>query len=339
MSVSTDGARPTFSVMAIIAAPPDTTPQLTPAHLLLPLGALAALWPGTSAGLALFLGASGALLFGNPYLSHCRKATAHLLAWSVVGLGAGMDLRDVAEVGLSGLGYTVVSIAFALSMGVLLSRWFGLPRHAGLLISVGTAICGGSAIASASAALRANEEDVSVSLAVVFVLNAVALYLFPAIGHFVGLSPHAFGLFAALAIHDTSSVVGATLQYGGEALTVGTSVKLVRALWIVPVTFGLGLLESRRESQNTAKPKRPWFILGFLIAAGMTTFFPALQPAGALVNAAAERMLVLTLFLVGACVTRQTLARVGGGAFAMSVLLWIAVGTATLTGVLMGFIR
>jgi uncharacterized integral membrane protein (TIGR00698 family) len=208
---------------------------------------------------------------------------------------------------------------------------------------VGTAICGGSAIAAVAPVIRAKDEEVSMALATVFLLNATALVIFPLIGHALHLGERPFGLWAALAIHDTSSVVGAASGYGPEALLVATTTKLARALWIVPVAFGIGLLYARFHvfdgEAGHAKAKRPWFILGFLAMAALVTFVPALKPAGAWVNAAAKRTLVLTLFLLGCGLSREALKRVGPRPFLQGLLLWICVGAGSLGAIRLGWIR
>jgi uncharacterized integral membrane protein (TIGR00698 family) len=290
---------------------------------------------------ALLLGVAVTLGLGNPWAEPTKTLTPRLLALSVMGLGAAMDLRTVAVVGLQGFGYTVVGITGTLALGALLGRALAVRRATGILVSVGTAICGGSAIAAAAPVIGAEPEDTSAALGIVFLLNATALLLFPFLGHRLGLSQRAFGLWAALAIHDTSSVVGASASYGPEALVVATTTKLVRALWIVPVTLALGALVSRSMTETPEKPKarRPWFILGFLAAAALVTLLPALRPAGAAVASAAQRLLVLTLFLLGLGLSRAAVARVGARPFLLGISLWALVGSATLGALLLGWIR
>ena len=278
---------------------------------------------------ALVAGILVALTCGNPWQARTRRLAHQLLALSVIGLGAGMDLRVVGRVGLHGLGYTAVTIGVALGLGTVLARALRVGRDAGLLISVGTAICGGSAIAAIAPAIDASDEDTSMALATVFTLNAVALVIFPPIGHALGLSQEAFGLWSALAIHDTSSVVGAASQYGAIALSVATAAKLARALWIVPVSLAV--------SRGRAT-KRPWFIAGFLGAAALVTFVPALQPAGHAVASGAHYLLAATLFLVGMGLTRASLRRLGLRPLVLAVLLWIVLGGGTLLAVYEGWI-
>jgi uncharacterized integral membrane protein (TIGR00698 family) len=290
---------------------------------------------------ALLAGIAVTLLLGNPWVARTRKLTPTLLAASVVGLGAAMDLRTVAVVGLQGFGYTLVGIAGTLVVGAVLGRMLAVRQATGILVAVGTAICGGSAIAAASPAIGADDDETSAALGIVFLLNATALLLFPPIGHRLGLSDHAFGLWAALAIHDTSSVVGAAATYGPEALTIATTTKLARALWIVPVTLALGAWAARRRDapRGPVRAKRPWFILGFLATAAVVSFLPALQPAGRVVAAGAQRMLVLTLFLLGLGLSREAVARVGARPFVLGLLLWFLAAGATLGAILAGAIR
>jgi uncharacterized integral membrane protein (TIGR00698 family) len=307
-------------------------------RLLIPALALLALTPFVSAGLALVLGAAAALLAGNPYLDHTRKLTPKLLSLSVMGLGAGMNLLVVARAGTEGFGYTIVGISATLALGTLLGRWLRVQRDTSLLLTVGTAICGGSAIAAVAPVIRAKSHEVSVALGTVFLLNACALLIFPVIGHSFGLSEAQFGLWSALAIHDTSSVVGATSHYGLHALEIGTTVKLARALWIVPVTLAIARFRAQTTSHDPTQPvpkaKRPWFILGFIAAAALVTWVPALQPAGHIVERVARQTLVLTLFLIGANLTRATVRSVGLRPFALGVSLWILVASSSLVLIL-----
>ena len=317
-------------------SPLPSRPSLTTAHVLLPIGAVLALFPFVSAAVALVAGILIALAWGNPFQALTRKWTHTLLAMSVVGLGAGMDLRAVAKAGLQGLGYTVVSISASMALGLWLSRRFRLHRDTGLLVTVGTAICGGSAIAAVAPVIHAEEHDTSVSLATIFLLNAVALFLFPPVGHALGLTQHQFGLWAALAIHDTSSVVGAGLAYGPQALAEATTVKLARALWIVPISFAVGLLWHRSRHHHPvvkAKGKKPWFILGFVLAAALATYVPALHAPGHAVSQVAQRSLVLTLFFIGANLTRDAIRKVGPRPFLMGVTLWLLVAGISLAAI------
>lgn len=310
------------------------------ARILIPVGALLCLWPAVSSAAALFLGVVIAVVFGNPYNEHTRRYTSKLLTWSVMGLGAGMNLQVVAQAGLHGIGYTVVGISATLLLGFLISRMLRVERDAGVLISVGTAICGGSAIAAIAPTLRAKPHSISVALGTVFLLNALALFIFPPLGHWFSLTQNQFGLWSALAIHDTSSVVGATLQYGNEALQIGTTVKLARALWIVPLTLASSFIFARNPegSDSSAKTQYPWFILGFLATAAIVTWAPDLRPAGHILENLAKRGLVLTLFLIGANLTLEILKSVGFRPFVLGVLLWVIVASGTLGAMLSGWI-
>jgi uncharacterized integral membrane protein (TIGR00698 family) len=299
------------------------------------------LLPWVSSGMALFLGATLSLLFGNPWLAHTRKGTRYLLQASVIGLGAGMDLGIVSRAGVHGLGYTLFGIAISFAFGALLGKVFQTSKDTTILMSAGTAICGGSAIAAVAPAIRAQDEDVTVSLSIVFILNSVGLYLFPVIGHLLHLSQTQFGLWSALAIHDTSSVVGATMQYGAEALKTGTTVKLARALWIVPVSFIIGYLANQRTSTSSTSSRSspPWFILGFLIMAALVTWIPALKPVGGGVESIARRTMVLTLFLIGTSMTRETFRRVGLKPLLHGTTLWAIIATMTLSAILASWIQ
>ncbi len=298
--------------------------------VLLFVGIVFCLSPWSSSALALGLGVGLALTVGNSFSEQTKKWTPNLLSSSIIGLGAGMNLIAVGQAGLAGLGYTVVSISLTLGFGLLLGRLFGSDPETSILISVGTAICGGSAIAAVGPVIRAKSHSMTVALGTVFILNAIALIAFPPIGHFFELSQHQFGIWSALAIHDTSSVVGAGLQYGAEALQVGTTVKLARALWIVPLTIGFGFLQKKNKNAAAASPRRPWFILGFLLMAALMTWVPDLQPAGHWIELAARKGLVLTLFLIGANLSRATLKQVGFRPFLQGFVLWVLVLVSTL---------
>jgi uncharacterized integral membrane protein (TIGR00698 family) len=200
-------------------------------------------------------------------------------------------------------------------------------------MGVGTAICGGTAIAAVAPAIGAKPNQTSLALAVVFLLNALALFVFPPIGHALGMTPSSFGLWCALAIHDTSSVVGASMQFGDEALGIATTVKLARALWIIPVTLVLARVWKRDDGAAAGAPRRPWFIFGFLAVAALVTWVPALQAVGQAVALVARQVLVLTLFLVGAGVSRQTLKEVGARPVVLGVVLWVFVASASLWSV------
>ena len=299
----------------------------------------ASLLPSVSPGIALMVGIVLALTVGNPYPLTTARVITPLLQISVVGLGAGMNLVEVERAGVHGFFYTVIGITVTVSVGLTMGWLLRTERDTSLLVTVGTAICGGSAIAAVAPVIRAKHHDVSVALATVFFLNAVALLIFPSLGHHFALGQRQFGVWSALAIHDTSSVVGAAMQYGARALEIATTIKLTRALWIVPVTLIIGLFWNRgSDAKGAGKAKRPWFILGFLAAAAIVTWMPALKPAGHDLFVGAQRSLVVTLFLIGSGLSRQALKVVGRRPLIQGFLLWVIMGSGTLGAILLGWI-
>lgn len=279
--------------------------------------------------IALAIGLVFALALGNPIPDISHKASKLLLQWSVVGLGFGMNLPAVWSAGKTGFGFTVITIWGTLLVGFLLGRFLKVETQTSTLVSVGTSICGGSAIAAVGAVLEADARAMSVSLCTVFVLNAVALFIFPPLGHVLGMDQSHFGLWSAIAIHDTSSVVGAAAKYGDEALDIATTVKLSRALWIVPIALGLALFKHR----SAAKVKVPWFIFAFLAAAGIRTLWPHGEIAYDAIKHIARLGLTLTLFLIGASLSRSALKTVGIRPMIQGVLLWMVVSMAGLVAV------
>ena len=311
-------------------------PRMSPALALAVGGAAFALSPWATPALALGLGALLALTLGNPVANFTRSASRWLLQGAVVGLGFGIPIRTVLTAGSSGVGYTALGIGAAVTGGLLLGRWLRVERQTSLLITAGTSICGGSAIAAVGPAIGAGPEAMSVALATVFVLNAVALYIFPPIGHLLHLSQHQFAVWAALGIHDTSSVVGAAASYGHAALQEATILKLVRALWIIPVTLAAAALAHRWQLGGESRRglRMPWFIGLFVLAAVLRSALP--DSAAPLLDGvvhAARVALVLTLFLIGLGLTRATLRRVGLRPLAQGVLLWMVLGVGTLLAV------
>jgi uncharacterized integral membrane protein (TIGR00698 family) len=314
--------------------------KTTIARVLFLVVGLFTLLPIISAGIALMMGMFFALVIGNPYLATTHRYTPILLQVSVVGLGAAMNLMTIAAVGMHGALYTAVGISMTLVLGLALGKLTRTNYTTSLLLSVGTAICGGSAIAAVASTMRAKDHEVSLSLAIVFFLNALALFLFPWIGHRAGFDENQFGLWSALAIHDTSSVVGAASQYGTKALEVATTVKLARALWIVPVVFVVSAFWMRKEGSSAqAKVKRPWFILGFLLMAALVTWAPALIPAGHVVSDISQRILVLTLFLIGSSMARSTLKNIRFRPFVHGLVLWIIVGSTCFLAISTGWLK
>lgn len=317
----------------------------TGSKILFLAGLLFSVTPWASPPLALALGLALGLSVGNPFRRLTKRVTTTLLQASVVGLGFGMNLHQVLKAGRSGFVYTAVGICFSLVVGMMLARALSVKPTAGFLIATGTAICGGSAIAAVGPVAGANEEEMSVALGTVFILNSVALLTFPWMGAALHLSQTQFGLWAALAIHDTSSVVGAAAKYGALALAVGTTVKLARALWIVPMTLGTAAVKRRLDNHNGSRaasiPTRvawPWFILFFLLAAVANT----LAPAGASVFHGLARLgivgLTATLYLIGTGVSRSTLRQVGARPLIQGVLLWIIVAVASAAAIRAGWI-
>ena len=310
-----------------------------PLRVAFPMIACASLLPFVSPGIALMAGIVLAITAGNPFPLTTARVITPLLQISVIGLGAGMNLSEVGRAGVHGFFYTVIGITLTMSLGLTMGRLLRTERDTSLLVTVGTAICGGSAIAAVAPAIRAKHHEVSVALATVFFLNAVALFIFPPIGRHLGLDQMQFGVWSALAIHDTSSVVGAAMQYGARALEIATTIKLTRALWIVPVTLAIGMVWNRgSEAKGGGKAKRPWFILGFLATAAIVTWIPALKPSGHGVFVGAQRSLVVTLFLIGSGLSRQALQVVGRRPLIQGFLLWVVMGSGTLGAIVLGWI-
>ncbi|GAB2969547.1 putative sulfate exporter family transporter [Hymenobacter coalescens] len=300
--------------------------QVTLQMLAFGLALLICLTPWGSPPLALALGLVVALLIGNPFPAQSKQYTGKLLQWSVVGLGFGMNAQTALQAGREGLLFTVASILGTLTLGYFVGRWLGIARNTSHLIASGTAICGGSAIAAVGPVVKASDEEMSVALGTVFVLNAVALFLFPLIGEALSMSQNQFGLWAAIAIHDTSSVVGAASHYGDQALQVATTVKLARALWIIPVA----LLTAVLFKTPGAKVKLPYFILGFVGAMLLVTYVPDLEPAGPWMVRLAKIGMTVTLFLIGAGLSTRVLKAVGPRPFLQGVVLWVTISAASL---------
>ena len=280
----------------------------------------------------------GGLIYGmalaHPFPGESREITKFLLQGSVVALGFGMNLHEVLHAGRSGFIYTAVSITAALLLGLGLGYVIRVAEKPSFLISGGTAICGGSAIAAVGPILGASEEEMAVSLGAVFILNSVALFLFPPVGFALHMSESQFGLWSALAIHDTSSVVGATARYGPTALAVGTTIKLARALWIVPLSVATAV-----AFKSKARIQWPWFILFFCIGALLNTLLPRFQPVFGALNHVGKLGLTVTLFLIGASLNRETLRKVGIRPLLQGLTLWVIVGASTLALILFNWIH
>ncbi len=291
--------------------------------------------PWGSPPIALALGLVVAFTMTTPFPELGGKPTKYLLQASVVLLGFGMNLAAVVKAGKDGVLFTIVTIFGTLALGFLVGRFLKIDSKTSSLISSGTAICGGSAIAAVAPAINAESQQISVSLGTVFVLNSIALFLFPVIGHTLNLSQSQFGVWAAIAIHDTSSVVGAAGTYGSEALAIATTVKLARALWIAPVALLFAYIYRDKDSTTKAKIAIPWFIFLFLAATVVRTYTPATVPPSlfdAIVNLAKAGM-TITLFLIGASLSRETLRKVGVRPLIQGVLLWIVISVVSLFAV------
>lgn len=272
--------------------------------------------------IALFLGLAFALIFKNPYPKFNKKTSKYLLQASVVGLGFGMNVTESLKSGGDGMLFTIASVIGVMVLGVLIGKWLHLNKKASYLIASGTAICGGSAIAAVGPIVKADEHEMAVSLGVVFILNAIALFIFPAIGHYFELSEVQFGTWAAIAIHDTSSVVGAGEAYGPIALQTATLVKLTRALWIIP----LAIVTMFIFRDKTSKISIPWFIFMFILAMVINTYCNLPQQLTSSLLWIAKKGLVLTLFLIGASLSLSTIKAVGIKPLILAITLWIIIG-------------
>lgn len=290
--------------------------------------AILCLFPFVSAPMALFCGILFSLLkIEKPF--QFKKYSSPILQYSVVLMGFGMNLQQVIEVSSKGIILTACSVLLVFLLGVFLGKILKVERNTTFLISSGTAICGGSAIAAVSPIVGAKDSQISFSLTVVFVLNAIALFIFPFIGHYFNMSQESFGYWSAIAIHDTSSVVGAGAEYGKEALQVAATVKLARTLWIIPLSF-LVLLLNRKNNQGKGKIKIPWFILYFVIAILIAGFIPVGQPAYSVLSYIGKRGMVLALFMIGSGFNFADLKTVGVRPFLLGVFLWIIISVSTL---------
>lgn len=280
---------------------------------------------------ALFLGLAFALLCGQAHPKFNKKTSKYLLQYSVVGLGFGMNLQASLASGKEGMEFTIISVVGTLLIGWVIGRKFlKVDRDTSYLISSGTAICGGSAIAAVGPVLKAKDSEMSVALGTIFILNAIALFIFPMIGHALNMSQHEFGTWAAIAIHDTSSVVGAGAAYGEEALKVATTIKLTRALWIIPLAIATSFIFKSKGQKISI----PWFIFFFVLAMIVNTYVLSLSETGALIgagiNSIARKTLTITLFFIGASLSRDVLKAVGVKPLVQGILLWVVISFSTL---------
>jgi uncharacterized integral membrane protein (TIGR00698 family) len=298
------------------------------------LGVLLAASGLVSPPIALLGGIVYGLALSHPLDMDSKRLAKFLLQASVVALGFGMNLHEVLQAGRSGFLYTAVSITAAMLLGLGLGYALHVSKKSAFLISAGTAICGGSAIAAVGPIAEASEEEMAVSLGTIFILNSVALLLFPLIGFALHMTQTQFGLWSALAIHDTSSVVGATAKFGPTALAVGTTVKLARALWIVPLCAVTAV-----TLKSKARIQWPWFILLFCLAALLNTLLPGLSSTFGVLNHLGRLGLTVTLFLIGTGLNRETLKQVGVRPLLQGLALWIIVGGSTLVLIAFNWIR
>ncbi len=304
----------------------NITRSITTREVIFLLAFVFCLSPLITPPIALLMGLIIAQFIGHPYLHLNHKATHILLQVSVVGLGFGMNIHNAMKAGKEGLLFTIVSIIGTLVIGFFMGKFLKIEKKTSYLISAGTAICGGSAIAAISPVIKAEEKQISVALGTIFILNSIALVLFPIIGHQLGLSQNQFGLWCAIAIHDTSSVVGAASKYGTEALEIATTVKLARALWIIPIAFFSTFLF---KNKNT-KLKIPYFIGLFVLAMTANTYIPLVQNYSSYLVAIAKAGLTLTLFLIGCGLSKQVLLSVGIKPLLQGVALWLVISAAAL---------
>ena len=283
---------------------------------------------------ALFLGLAFALLCGQAYPKFNKKVSKKLLQYSVVGLGFGMNLHASLASGKEGMMFTIISVIGTMIIGMFIGRKIlNVNRDTSYLISSGTAICGGSAIAAVGPVIKAKDSDMSVALATIFVLNAIALFIFPVMGGWLGLTQQEFGTWAAIAIHDTSSVVGAGAAYGEEALQVATTIKLTRALWIIP----LALVTSVIFKNGGKKISIPWFILWFIVAILLNTYIlDSVPEVGKAISGLARKGLIITMFFIGASLSTDVLKAVGVKPLLQGVLLWLVISIGSLTYILVG---
>ena len=284
---------------------------------------------------ALFIGLMFAIVFGTPYPKFNKKLSKYLLQASVVGLGFGMNLQKSLQSGADGMLFTIISVIGVMIIGIILGKYMKINDKAAYLISSGTAICGGSAIAAVGGVMKANEKDMAVSLGVIFILNAVALFIFPPLGHLFNMTDTQFGTWAAIAIHDTSSVVGAGAAYSNEACELATLIKCTRALWIIPLAFFTIWYFRKNQPEGKAKVSIPWFILLFVVAMIINTYTPSsimdfMTPVYQGIVSIAKQALVAVLFAIGASLSIGVIREVGVKPLLLAIILWIAIGVSSL---------
>ncbi len=281
--------------------------------------------PWGSPPLALFIGLLFAQTIGNPFEKHNNKIAKKLLQISIIGLGFGMNINSALKSSMDGIFFTVGTILFTIAAGLWIGRLLKINKNISTLISCGTAICGGSAIAAVSPVIDAKNEETAISLGTVFILNAAGLFIFPLIGRMAGMTQESFGLWSAIAIHDTSSVVGAAQVYGETALSIAVNVKLTRALWIIPIVLAI-ILQSKQKNK---KIQIPWFIGGYILAMIIATYTPGLQEVFSAVSFSGKKLLTLSLFFIGAGITRSSLKAVGVRPLLLGLTLWLIISAVT----------
>lgn len=294
------------------------------------LAGILCLTPWLRSAHALLLGLLVALTVGNPYGKFSKRTSGLLLRTCVVFIGFGMNLGTAMHAGKQGFTFSAITILGTLILGIIIGKAFNVDKKISHLISAGTAICGGSAIAAVSPIVQAEEDQLSVSLGVVFVLNSIALFIFPPIGHWLHLTQQQFGIWSAIAIHDTSSVVGAASVYGKEALEIATTVKMVRTLWIIPVAFIIALI----YKSSHANIKIPWFIGLFVVAMVFNTYWLHSNDVSVSIVKVAKAGLRLTLFFIGSGLSMQVLRHVGVKPFIQGVILWVVISLSALWAVM-----
>jgi len=287
-------------------------------------------FPFVEPPLALLLGFVVGFFVGHPYPKYNSVTAKYFLQFSVIGLGFGMNLTEAIKVGKEGLLFTVVSIFLTLIFGLLLGKILKINKSTSTLISGGTAICGGSAIATLAPIIKAKNEDISVAMACVFILNAIALFVFPFVGDLLNMSQNQFGLWSAIAIHDTSSVVGAAQKYGEEALHIATTIKLERALWVIPISILFSVFNKNSAKRITI----PYFIFGFIGAIFLVYYFPQIKPFDQIMVFTAKKTLNITLFLIASGINLETVRKVGTKPLLQGVLLWIFISVSSLLVIL-----
>lgn len=300
------------------------------ALIVIPFAAFGMQWAVISAPIALLCGLVYAFVFENPFPKFNKKCSKYLLQVAVVCLGFNMNLQESLKSGADGMMFTVVSVVGVMAMGVLFGYWLHLNRKTSYLISSGTAICGGSAIAAVGPVLKADTDEMAVSLGVIFILNSIALFVFPPLGHMLDMTQTQFGTWAAIAIHDTSSVVGAGEVYGEVALQTATLIKLTRALWIIPLAFATMFI----FRDKTGKVSIPWFIFIFVLAMIVNTYVPLPEAFTATMVWIAKRGMVVTLFMIGASLTIKMVKSVGIKPLMLAVALWVIISISSLFVVL-----